>query len=66
MPKWEYLTVTGAPDWTALGQQGWELAAAVPAGGSVTYIFKRPAPGLKERVTLEQRAAVYRSRGVRE
>lgn len=39
-----------------LGAQGWELAAALPTAGH--YIFKRIAPGFRERITLEQRDVV--------
>jgi hypothetical protein len=43
-----------------LGAQGWELTAALPTAGH--YIFKRVAPGLRERITLEQRDAVEAER----
>lgn len=39
-----------------LGAAGWELVAALPTAGH--YIFKRAAPDLRERVTLEQRDAL--------
>ena len=58
--RWEYHleAASGEPDprrLSALGADGWELAAVTPGG---TLIFKRPAPDLRERVTLDQRAAV--------
>ena len=43
-----------------LGAAGWELVAALPTAGH--YIFKRAAPDLRERVTLEQRDAVQTER----
>lgn len=39
-----------------LGAKGWELVATLPTAGH--YIFKREAPGLRERITLEQRDAL--------
>ncbi len=57
---WEYLTAPEADaDLAALGRDGWELAGVGPSG---TLYFKRPAPDLRERITLEQRSAVERSR----
>lgn len=43
-----------------LGVAGWELVAALPTAGH--YIFKRPGPTLRERITLEQRQAVEADR----
>jgi hypothetical protein len=44
----------------ALGNKGWELVAAVPDAdsGTVSLIFKRPAPDFRTQITLDQRAAV--------
>lgn len=44
----------------ALGDEGWELVAAVPDRdtGTTSLIFKRPAPDFRARITLDQRAAV--------
>lgn len=57
-PGWEYLRLDQADaqhaDLNALGANGWELAS----GGDV-LIFKRRAPGFRERVTLDQKRAVY-------
>lgn len=39
-----------------LGAEGWELTANLPTAGH--YIFKRLAPDLRERITLEQRDAL--------
>ncbi len=44
-----------------LGQEGWELVAVAADGGCY---FKRPAPDLRERITLEQKARAYASLGV--
>lgn len=57
--RWEYHIETSSPPeaerLNALGAMGWELVAAHPDG---SLLFKRPAPGLRERVTLAQRAVV--------
>lgn len=62
--RWTYhvLRAKGAIDTDrldALGDQGWELVAAVPDRDSDTtnLIFKRPAPGFRDRITLDQRAS---------
>jgi hypothetical protein len=64
--EWEYLSilVSEAGRLADLGRAGWELVAAAPAGGETRLYLKRPRPGLRERVTLEQRARVYESRGL--
>ena len=55
---WEYLRhdPTHAEDYDldTLGSQGWELVSAADG-----LVFKRPAPNFRERVTLDQRRAVY-------
>ena len=43
----------------ALGRDGWELVTTLPGGEAV---FKRPAPDLRERITLAQRERVERER----
>ena len=58
--RWEYHiepweSLPSDSQFAALGNAGWELAAVHPSG---QLIFKRPAPDLRERITLEQRAAV--------
>ena len=68
-PRWEYRTVDGldpALDLDLLGREGWELAAAAAGTGGegrVLY-FKRPAPDLRERVTLDQKRRVYAAMGL--
>ncbi len=61
---WEYLTVLAdrAPDLAALGHEGWELVATAGAAGDALY-FRRPGLTFRERVTLEQRRAVYEQAG---
>lgn len=52
---WEYLRLDPRDtDFNALGSDGWEL---VTMGDELT--FKRPAPGFRERVTIDQKRAVY-------
>ncbi len=52
---WEYRRLDPEDaDLDILGAEGWELIAA---GG--TLIFKRPAPSFSERVTIDQKRAVY-------
>lgn len=63
--RWEYCQLPAMPepstdDLNALGEQGWELTAHSGPGGSL--IFKRPAPGFRERITLDQRARVEKAR----
>ncbi|HVL24863.1 MAG TPA: hypothetical protein VM450_12315 [Thermomicrobiales bacterium] len=58
--RWEYhIEAIGARTdvsrLNALGNEGWELVATLPEGH---LVFKRPAPNLRERITLDQRAAV--------
>jgi len=56
---WEY-TVAADPDeqaLNALGAEGWELVAVTARGEAARAFLKRPAPGFRERVTLEQREA---------
>jgi hypothetical protein len=63
--RWRYRVLRVEPpvateDLDAQGTDGWELVAAVPepASASVSLVFKRPAPGFRERITLDQRASV--------
>lgn len=60
---WEYLRLE-QPDvpiteLNALGADGWELVS-----GRGPMYFKRPAPGFRERVTLDQKRAVYERAGL--
>lgn len=57
--QWDYHVEVGpTPDTLAkLGEDGWELAAIDPKTGG--YVFKRPRPSLRERVTLDQKARLY-------
>jgi hypothetical protein len=63
---WQYLSIlpSEANRLAELGRAGWELVAVAPTGGETRLYLKRPRPGLRERVTLEQRARVYESRGL--
>jgi hypothetical protein len=58
--RWEY-RVEPSPDESVLttaGGDGWELVAIDAERG---WIFKRPTPGFRDRVTLEQKARYYES-----
>ena len=64
---WEYRTVDvldPGPDLDALGREGWELVAAAAISGVPRLYFKRPAPTFRERVTLDQKRAVYARAGL--
>jgi hypothetical protein len=63
---WEFLSILAceADRLAELSRTGWELVAAVATDGATRLYLKRPRPGLRERVTLEQRARVYASRGI--
>ena len=64
--RWEYLTIpeTERDRLRELGAEGWELVAAGAGSGEPALYLKRPAPSFRERVTLDQRREVYRSRGL--
>lgn len=43
-----------------LGSQSWELVSVAVVNGRETFYYKRPAPSVSERITLEQRERVLR------
>jgi hypothetical protein len=60
---WDYLTLSRADALARLerlGAAGWELTTL----DGETAVLRRPAPSFRERVTLDQKRAVYRARGV--
>ena len=62
IPTWEYRTIDALDpdlDLDALGRDGWELVAALDLAGVPTLYLKRPGPGFRERVTLDQKHEVY-------
>ena len=61
---WEYLTVAAdpAPNLGALGREGWALVATAGDPQGSLY-FRRPGLTFRERITLEQRRAVYEQAG---
>ena len=63
---WEYRKCLDFGELEALGREGWELVAVLPAGTEAEAIFylKRPAPNFRERVTEEQKRHYYRPFGV--
>lgn len=62
---WQHLVLpaNAADQLTELGAEGWQLIGAGEADGQPVLYLKRRAPGFKERVTLEQRAAVFAAGG---
>ena len=58
--KWEYHLepIVDADALNGLGADGWELIAIDPHHGG--YVFKRPLPSFRDRVTLEQKTRYYR------
>lgn len=60
MIKWEYLVVEDEQSLARLGEKGWELVAVIDRKEKgLKFYLKKPAPGLSERVTEEQRRMVY-------
>jgi hypothetical protein len=60
---WNYLTLPRADALARLerlGATGWELSVL----DGETAVLRRPALSFRERVTLDQKRAVYRARGV--
>jgi len=57
--KWEYKIVKEETEIYDLGENGWELAAAIPDGEGMKLYLKRPQKNMRERITEEQREAVY-------
>ena len=64
LPRWDYRSEEAPSEnrLAELGAQGWEFAGFDPADRA-RALFKRPALGFVERVTLEQRANYYRQLG---
>lgn len=68
---WEYRSLAAADSvpaldlhLDALGRDGWELVAVLPVDGTPTLYFKRPGPDFLERVTLDQKRALYARLGL--
>jgi hypothetical protein len=56
---WEYLILerSEADRLNDLGREGWELMAVSQADDGVELFLKRPLPGFREQITLEQRSS---------
>lgn len=65
LPTWEYRieSAISVDVLNALGRDGWELVATEDSEEQ-RFVFKRPGQSFVERVTLEQRARYYTSRGL--
>jgi hypothetical protein len=54
--RWEYDKVNEFSALASLGVEGWELVGIVADGeGGETFYLKRPAPSIREELTLSQR-----------
>lgn len=62
MQRWEHKVTLDEEDIYKLGEKGWELVSVVTIGHSVRFYLKRPAPTLKEQITLDQRKEVLASK----
>jgi hypothetical protein len=62
---WEYLILerAEAERLSDLGREGWELVAVSRADDGVELYLKRPLPGFREQITLDQRSS-YVGEGV--
>ncbi|WP_257348901.1 hypothetical protein [Pseudalkalibacillus decolorationis] len=58
--KWEYMITVDDGEISELGIQGWELVSVVQQNNEVKLYFKRPIQSFRDRITCEQRDAVYR------
>lgn len=47
-------------DMSDIGNRGWELVSVVKQTNKVKLYFKRPVKSLRDRITSEQRKAVYK------
>ena len=56
---WEYLILerSEAERLNDLGREGWELVAVSRADDGAELFLKRPLPGFREQITLDQRSA---------
>ena len=56
---WEYLILerSQAEQLNDLGREGWELVAVSTAEDGIQLFLKRPLPGFREQITLDQRGS---------
>ncbi|WP_135551229.1 hypothetical protein [Paenibacillus cymbidii] len=58
--RFEYHISTNRAAMAELGEDGWELVSAAVVEGVETFYYKRPAPSLREQLTLSQREQALR------
>lgn len=64
--KWQYFISEDEQALPQHGEAGWELVAVLERENRVVFYFKKPVPSLKERLTEEQRRAVYQQLALEE
>lgn len=64
--RWQYYISEDEQTLAQLGEEGWELVTVLERENGVVFYLKKPVPGLKERITDEQRKEVYHQLGLEE
>lgn len=64
--RWQYFISDDEQALPQLGRDGWELVTVLESEGRRRFYFKKPMISFTERVTEEQRQAVYQQLGLEE